>query len=80
VVKQTALGKKVKGGVAKKYGLDEAQIVLARPQGGRIDPQQSLKVNGLEAGKTYRLVVEIMQEGGNLFEVSSHLLSSAFNS
>lgn len=34
-------------------------------QQGRVDKEQTMKMNGFEAGKVYRLVVEVRQEGGD---------------
>lgn len=51
--------------MAKKYGLDPRLIMLIRgEEGGRVIKDQTLKTNGLEAGKTYRLYVQVEQIGG----------------
>lgn len=56
---------KVKAGAAKKYSLDPRQIVLLRTDGNRLMTNQTMKVNGMEAGKTYFLGIVQEQEGGH---------------
>lgn len=63
IVKQSALGEKVRGGVANKYGLDPGQIRLMY-DADYIVMKETLKGNGLEAGRTYHINVVVEQLGG----------------
>lgn len=64
IVKQMALGEKVRAGVGKKYNLDPAQIRMLRDDGQPIECRENLKVNGMEAGRTYQVEVVVEQVGG----------------
>lgn len=53
-------------GAAKKYGLDPDLVRVVRVGGaGRLDKDKSMKINGLEAGQTYRFDVVTEQVGGH---------------
>ena len=50
--------------MGKKYGLDPAQIRMLRDDGQPIECGETLKVNGMEAGRTYHVEVVVEQVGG----------------
>lgn len=56
---------RVKSGIAKKYHLDPKQVKLVRNEGGDyFDITATLKENGLETGKTYRVELFVETQGG----------------
>lgn len=69
-MRQTTAWRKVRQGAATKWGLELPRIKLLNDMGDTTvknnNDNLTLKMSGLEAGKTYQMSVELEQYGGTI--------------